>query len=112
MTENEVVSVLYINSGIRLTVIPGARRRKIVTIKLIAPAVVDEFPVLLAKPAAAAIFRGDDGVALREEFAQWVEEAQDQSKHEALENVLAHIEALESEYRIREEKLKQAPGAT
>jgi hypothetical protein len=43
---------------------------------------------------------------LREELAQWVEEAQDQSKQEALENVLAHIEALESEYRIRQEKLK------
>lgn len=43
---------------------------------------------------------------LREEFAQWVEEAQDASKQEALENVLAHIEALESEYRIRQEKLK------
>jgi len=43
---------------------------------------------------------------LREEFAQWVEEAQDASKKEALENVLAHIEALESEYRIRQEKLK------
>ena len=37
---------------------------------------------------------------LREEFAQWVEEAQDGSKREALENVLGHIEALESEYRI------------
>lgn len=45
---------------------------------------------------------------LREEFAQWLEEAQDESKHEALENVLAHIEALESEFRIRQEKLKQA----
>ena len=45
---------------------------------------------------------------LREEFAQWVEEAQDSSKQEALENVLAHIEALESEYRIREEKLKSS----
>jgi hypothetical protein len=45
---------------------------------------------------------------LREEFAQWVEEAQDKSKQEALENVLAHIEALESEYRIRQDKLKQA----
>ena len=45
---------------------------------------------------------------LREEFAQWLEEAQDASKHEALENVLAHIEALESEFRIRHEKLKQA----
>lgn len=43
---------------------------------------------------------------LREEFAQWVEEAQDASKQEALENVLAHIEALEGEYRIRQEKLK------
>lgn len=45
---------------------------------------------------------------LREEFAQWVEEAQDKSKQEALENVLAHVEALESEYRIRQEKLKKA----
>jgi len=45
---------------------------------------------------------------LREEFAQWLEEAQDASKHEALENVLAHIEVIESEYRIRQEKLKQA----
>jgi hypothetical protein len=36
---------------------------------------------------------------LREEFAQWVEEAADGSKREALENVLGHIEALESEYR-------------
>ena len=44
---------------------------------------------------------------LREEFAQWVEEAQDASKQEALENVLAHVEALESEYRIRQQKLKQ-----
>jgi len=43
---------------------------------------------------------------LREEFAQWAEEAQDSSKQEALENVLAHIEALESEYRIRQDKLK------
>lgn len=45
---------------------------------------------------------------LREEFAQWVEEAQDASKQEALENVLAHVEALESEYRIRQEKLQKA----
>jgi hypothetical protein len=42
---------------------------------------------------------------LREEFAQWVEEAQDQSKQEALENVLAHIEVLEDEYRVRQQKL-------
>jgi hypothetical protein len=43
---------------------------------------------------------------LREEFAQWVEEAQDGSKREALENVLGHIEALESEYRSRQEQLQ------
>ena len=41
---------------------------------------------------------------LREEFAQWVEEAADGSKREALENVLGHIEALESEYRKRHEE--------
>jgi tRNA 2-selenouridine synthase SelU len=38
---------------------------------------------------------------LKEEFAQWVEEAQDDSKREALENVLAHVEATEQEYRRR-----------
>jgi tRNA 2-selenouridine synthase SelU len=44
---------------------------------------------------------------LREEFAQWAEEAQDESKQEALENVLAHIEAIEQEYRRR---LQDAAG--
>jgi hypothetical protein len=44
---------------------------------------------------------------LREEFAQWVEEAQDDSKQEALENVLGHIEALEGEYRVRQEELQK-----
>jgi tRNA 2-selenouridine synthase SelU len=38
---------------------------------------------------------------LREEFAQWAEEAQDESKQEALENVLAHVENIEQEYRRR-----------
>ena len=38
---------------------------------------------------------------LREEFAQWVEEAQDESKQEALENVLGHVEAIEQEYKRR-----------
>jgi hypothetical protein len=46
-------------------------------------------------------------VDLREEFAQWVEEAEDDSKHEALENVLGHIESLESEYRGRLEELQK-----
>lgn len=44
---------------------------------------------------------------LREDFAQWAEEAQDSSKREALENVLGHIEALESEYRHRQEELQK-----
>lgn len=44
---------------------------------------------------------------LREEFAQWVEEAQDASKQEALENVLGHIEGLEREYRRRQEELQK-----
>ena len=44
---------------------------------------------------------------LREDFAQWLEEAQDGSKREALENVLGHVEALESEYRRRHEELQK-----
>jgi len=44
---------------------------------------------------------------LREDFAQWVEEAQDESKREALENVLGHIEALESKYRHRQEVVQK-----
>jgi len=44
---------------------------------------------------------------LRGEFAQWVEEAQDGSQREALENVLGHIEALESEYQSRQEELQK-----
>ncbi len=46
-------------------------------------------------------------VELREEFAQWLEEAEDGSKREELENVLGHIEALESEYRNRREELQK-----
>ncbi len=46
-------------------------------------------------------------VELREEFAQWVEEAQDGSRREELENVLGHIEALASEYRSRREELQK-----
>jgi len=44
---------------------------------------------------------------LREEMGQWLEEAQDESKHEALENVLAHIATLESEYKIRLQKVQE-----
>ena len=43
---------------------------------------------------------------LREEIEQWLAETQDDSKKEALENVLGHIEIMETEYRSREEGLQ------
>ena len=42
---------------------------------------------------------------LREEFAQWAEEGEDESKREALANVLAHVEAIEAEYKRRRDEL-------
>ncbi len=42
---------------------------------------------------------------LREELAQWLEEAQDESKQEALENVLAHIESMEETFKARQQDL-------
>jgi len=44
---------------------------------------------------------------LREEMEQWLEEAQDESKHEALENVLGHIEVLDVEYRRRHAQVQK-----
>lgn len=38
---------------------------------------------------------------LREEFSQWVDEAQNADKREALENVLRHVESMEAEYKNR-----------
>lgn len=38
---------------------------------------------------------------LREEMGQWLEEAQDESKRECLENVVGHIGAIEVDYRQR-----------
>ena len=40
---------------------------------------------------------------LREEFAQWVEEAQDEARKEELENVYRHVVAMEGEYQRRRE---------
>jgi len=42
---------------------------------------------------------------LREEMEQWLEEAQDASKHETLENVVGHLGAMEEEYRHRHQTL-------
>ncbi len=38
---------------------------------------------------------------LREEFAQWLEEAQDEARKEELTNVYRHISAMEDEYQRR-----------
>jgi hypothetical protein len=38
---------------------------------------------------------------LREEMEQWLEEAQDASKQETLENVVGHLESMEAEYHRR-----------
>jgi len=38
---------------------------------------------------------------LREEFAQWLEEAQDEARKEELENVYQHVVAIEAEYQRR-----------
>jgi len=39
--------------------------------------------------------------ALREEFAQWLEEAQSEERREELENVFRHVSAIEDEYKRR-----------
>jgi phage terminase small subunit len=44
---------------------------------------------------------------LREEFEQWVEEAQDESKQEALENVLGHVENMETQYKKRRDEAQR-----
>ena len=44
---------------------------------------------------------------LREEIEQWQEEAQDDSKREALDNVLGHLQAMETEYKQRRDALQQ-----
>lgn len=38
---------------------------------------------------------------LREEFAQWLEEAQDEAAREELQNVFRHVVAMEEEYQRR-----------
>ena len=45
---------------------------------------------------------------LREDMEQWLEEAQDESKQEALENVVGHLGAIEEEYRHRHAALQEA----
>ena len=49
--------------------------------------------------------------SLREEFAQWLEEAQDESKQEALDNVLAHVDAVSQQYRLRRDEARKRLSA-
>ena len=48
---------------------------------------------------------------LREEMDQWLEEAQDESKRECLENVVGHIGAIEVNYHQRLTEMKKKPGS-
>lgn len=49
---------------------------------------------------------------LREEFATWVEEAQDDKRKEELDNVYQHVLAMEEEYqRRRTELLKKSKSS-
>jgi hypothetical protein len=48
---------------------------------------------------------------LRQEMEQWLEEAQDASKHETLENVVGHLRVMEDEYRRRSAELQEKPGS-
>ncbi|MDA8383934.1 MAG: hypothetical protein M0037_12930 [Betaproteobacteria bacterium] len=49
---------------------------------------------------------------LRQELEQWLGEAQDESSRETLENVVAHVAAMEEEcLRRREEQAAQLPQA-
>lgn len=43
---------------------------------------------------------------LREEMGQWLEEAQDDSKRETLENVVGYLESMEEEYLRRRDGLQ------
>jgi hypothetical protein len=58
------------------------------------------------KPDAVALVQRLSGALdildiLREEMAQWLEEARNGSEQECLENVLGHISAMEVNYRER-----------
>ncbi len=48
---------------------------------------------------------------LREEFAQWLEEAQDEARKEELHNVHRHVVAMEAEYQRRREQMERKLNA-
>jgi len=48
---------------------------------------------------------------LREELAQWLEEAQSEERKEELENVYRHIDTMEQEYQRRREAVSKRLAA-
>ena len=50
--------------------------------------------------------------SLREDFEAWVGEAQDASKREALENVLGHVEEMETEFKRRRDEARKRLAAS
>ncbi len=49
---------------------------------------------------------------LREEFAQWVEEAQSEERKEELDNVYRHVDAMEAEYQRRRQEVAKRLAST
>ena len=49
---------------------------------------------------------------LLEEIEQWLEEAQNESKQETLENVVGHLSAMQEEYRRRRVALQEGVSKT
>jgi hypothetical protein len=49
---------------------------------------------------------------LREEFAQWVEEAQSEERKEELDNVFRHVDAIETEYQRRRQEVAKRLAET
>ena len=49
---------------------------------------------------------------LREELAQWLEEAQSEERKEELENVYRHIDTMEREYQRRRELVVKKLAST
>ncbi|MEJ0048737.1 MAG: hypothetical protein WDN04_23470 [Rhodospirillales bacterium] len=50
--------------------------------------------------------------SLVEEFAQWLEEANEEGQEEALENVLGHVESMRREYAVRLEEAEARAAAS
>ena len=66
---NENTNIAHTNTGIRLSVMPGARSLKIVTMKLIAPTVVEMPTKITAKPQKSMLMPSEYGFDVRGVYA-------------------------------------------